>query len=187
VAIFSRTKNWGTEVLTDADLEAQLDLIINNLVPAMIEDYSATLGEMQTETDPYPASVASLATSLAGEIERLRYQITQLTGESNWYKDPNKSIKKMVNTGTYSGDNTENRAITHGLGSTPIFVIIRNNFNAAHTAMVKDTTLVAYTGSSAVQYTVTSWGSTYFYVGDATFNQQSQNTTGTNYTWIAFG
>jgi len=25
----TRTKNWGTEILTDSDLEGQLDLIIN--------------------------------------------------------------------------------------------------------------------------------------------------------------
>ncbi len=31
----ARTKNWGTEVLTDADLEGQLDLIINWLMAVM--------------------------------------------------------------------------------------------------------------------------------------------------------
>jgi len=33
----ARTKNWGTEVLTDADLEGQLDLIITWLMAAMNE------------------------------------------------------------------------------------------------------------------------------------------------------
>jgi len=60
--------------------------------PEQIDDYSADVTEMQTTTDPYPAGAESQATSLAGEIERLRYQILQLAqaldaSVDQWYKD----------------------------------------------------------------------------------------------------
>lgn len=41
-----RTKNWGTEVLTDADLESQFDLIINWVMAA----FNLSTGHMHTGT-----------------------------------------------------------------------------------------------------------------------------------------
>ncbi len=52
--------------------------VITNQYPAVFDDHSATLAEMRTETDPYPGSVASQATNLGGEIERLRYKLGQI-------------------------------------------------------------------------------------------------------------
>src|SRR3990167_5854604 len=59
------------ETITAADRNAEHDNHITNSIPTMIDDYSADATEMQTTTDPYPGDVASLATYLAGEIERL--------------------------------------------------------------------------------------------------------------------
>jgi len=87
-ALFSRAKTWVAEILNYTDLNTEFDNILNNLYPEKIDDGSATETQMQTTTDPYPASVASLATSLQGEIQRLRYVIAQITSKTYWYEDP---------------------------------------------------------------------------------------------------
>lgn len=93
-ATFSRVKSWiSGEVLTASDLNAEFDNILNNLTPAGIDDYSATATDMRQTTDPYPLLSESLATSLQGEIERLRYQVHQLkmaiasSSNTYWYQD----------------------------------------------------------------------------------------------------
>ena len=84
---FSRTKTWIAETLTASDLNAEFDNILNNLTPAGVDDESANAAAMQATADPYPGSVASLATSLTGEIQRIRYQLNQLVGGTYWYED----------------------------------------------------------------------------------------------------
>lgn len=93
-ATFSRIKTWNTgEILTASDLNAEFNNILNNLTPAGVDDYSANNTEMRTVTDPYPGFSESLATSLQGEIERLRYQVLQLkksiqvSSITYWYED----------------------------------------------------------------------------------------------------
>ncbi|MBU2062330.1 MAG: tail fiber protein [Bacteroidetes bacterium] len=56
---------------------------------------------MQTVADPYPGAAESLATDLRGELQRLRYLIKQVTGETQWYIDPDNTIAALeadVNT-----------------------------------------------------------------------------------------
>ena len=57
--------------------------------------YSADATAMQATTDPYPAGSPSLATSLLGEIQRLRYLVAQITGETYWYIDPDVSLATL--------------------------------------------------------------------------------------------
>lgn len=93
---FSRVKTWATgETLTASDLNAEFDNIITNATPAGIDDASADATAMQATTDPYPAGVASLATSLLGEIQRIRYVLAQITGETYWYQDPDTTIAAL--------------------------------------------------------------------------------------------
>lgn len=66
----------------------ELNIINNGLIPGGIEDYSATDVQMQTMTDPFPASAISKPTSLAGELERMRWQFDNIIGGSQWYEDP---------------------------------------------------------------------------------------------------
>ena len=42
---------------------------------------------MQTSTDPYPANSESLSTTGAGEIQRLRYQLSNLLGLTYWFRN----------------------------------------------------------------------------------------------------
>lgn len=88
MAGFTRTKDYADgDTLTAADWTGELDNIIINLYPAMIDDESASATAMRATADPYPSSVASLATTLQGEIQRLRYILAQITGQTYWYED----------------------------------------------------------------------------------------------------
>lgn len=97
-ATFARVKTWTTETLTDSDLNAEFDNILNNLTPAGIDDASATLAAKQGQAD---CTGATLATSLAGELQMLRYQLAAITGETYWYTAPDNTIAALesdVNT-----------------------------------------------------------------------------------------
>ena len=65
--------------------------IANNLNPLGLDGYEDTDTQMQIQTAPYSGSVTSHATSLGGEIERIRYQISQILGATTpayWYAAP---------------------------------------------------------------------------------------------------
>ena len=101
-ATFGRTKVWIVgETLTAADLNAEFDNILNNLDPSGVDDASTNLSAMQTTVDPYPLSTPSLATDLAGEIQRLRYLIKQITGEAQWYMDPEMDLATLSGAGIF--------------------------------------------------------------------------------------
>lgn len=54
-------------------------------MPLQLDDYSVNVTQMQTATDPGGVGSESLATSLAGEIERLRFVLKQLGQGAQWY------------------------------------------------------------------------------------------------------
>ena len=98
MGLLSRVKTWvAAETLTASDLNAEFDNILNNLDPDSVEDASADATAMQTTADPYPGAAESLATDLRGEFQRLRYLIKQITGETQWYIDPDSTIA-AINT-----------------------------------------------------------------------------------------
>src|ERR1700685_998792 len=71
--------------------------INTNFIPAGMDSYSDTDTQMQIQTNPYPGSVTSHATSLGGEIERIRYQISLLIGQTYWYQPPAANIASLSN------------------------------------------------------------------------------------------
>lgn len=77
----------GNTILSD-HINTSNNEHINNNIPESIDDFSVNVSEMQAVTDPYPASTESLATTLDGEIQRLRNVIKQITQETQWYFDP---------------------------------------------------------------------------------------------------
>jgi hypothetical protein len=96
MGILSRIKTWAAaETLTASDLNAEFDNILNNLDPDSVEDASANATAMQATADPYPGATESLATDLRGEVQRLRYLLKQITGEAQWYIDPDNDIASM--------------------------------------------------------------------------------------------
>ncbi|MEO0215654.1 MAG: hypothetical protein ABIL14_01385 [candidate division WOR-3 bacterium] len=105
---YSKIKTVVTgEVITAADRNAEHDNHITNQTPAGTDDYSANITQMQAVTDPYPGGVESLATSLAGELERLRFLIKQISGADQWYIAPDNSLLS-TSSPTYLGVNATN-------------------------------------------------------------------------------
>ena len=91
---FTRLKTWtALENLLYTDLNAEFDNIILNMVPSTIDDYSSTVSAMRVQTNPGSQGSESLATSLAGELERLRFVISRIIGKTYWYDTPSRSLE----------------------------------------------------------------------------------------------
>lgn len=89
-----------------------------------------------------------------------------------------------INSGSYTGDNSDNRAIAHGLGAVPKFVIIDRT---GEYRSIIQSNYINFTDELDTQhYTVTQWTSTNFYVGDNMDYQKSSNNSSSVYYWIAF-
>ncbi len=97
-ATFSRLKNWIAEVLTYADLNAEIDNVLTNLTPGGVDDMSANATAMRVTTSPGTAGSEALATSLAGEVERLRYVILRILGSNAtyWYDAPGATLTNVA-------------------------------------------------------------------------------------------
>ena len=92
--LFARVKNWiSNENLTDEDLNAEFNNLLNNLEPEGIDGYSTDVPQKQETSDPGELGTESLGGSLAVEIEELRFMIAQITGEDEWYIRPERSLK----------------------------------------------------------------------------------------------
>jgi hypothetical protein len=68
------------EVLTAADLNATDQNHITNQTPPMTDDYSADLTQKRQQVDP----ANSLATSLAAELQQIRFVLARLGARSYW-------------------------------------------------------------------------------------------------------
>ncbi len=93
----------------------------------------------------------------------------------------------VVTTGTYTGNNSANRAIAHGLPGRPSLILIgetnivsRNRILGTEAGIQFDWT------TQSVFFAVTQPDATNFYVGNATQYTQSANATGINYHWTAY-
>jgi len=100
-----------------------------------------------------------------------------------------------VKSGTYTGDNSVNRAIPHGLPRTPRGVIIAA-VDVVQPAIARPGFLITDTVAKAIQLkgdvastalAVTAMDSTNFYVGNATGYSTSANVSDYNYFWVAIG
>src|ERR1051326_1804 len=86
------TRSNGT-TLTAAIYNADHQNHVDNQTPQMTDDYSSNVSQMQTATDPGEVGSESLATSLAGEIERLRFAVQDIKTSlgltsAQWYSTP---------------------------------------------------------------------------------------------------
>ena len=99
MAVFTRVKTWvSNEVLTASDLNGEFNNLLNNTIPASIEDYSADVSTMQTTADPGGVGTESLATTLAGELARIRYAIKRIAGGAQWYTAPVVTLGSTIST-----------------------------------------------------------------------------------------
>lgn len=93
-ALYSHTTRATGLTLTAAIYNADHQNHITNGVPLMLDDYSSNASEMQSTADPGESGTESLATTLAGEIERLRFAILEMKQRfdptlSYWYQTAN--------------------------------------------------------------------------------------------------
>lgn len=95
-SVFNRVKTWITgEDVNASDLNAEFNNILNNLDAEGIGGYGDNVAEMQTQTDPGEVGSESLPTSLSDEIERLRFEIAQMKGETYWYTNPATNLSAL--------------------------------------------------------------------------------------------
>lgn len=95
-ATFPRVKTFVDETLTAADINAEFDNILDNLEPQGVGDYSDTVAEMKAETNPGALGSESQATSLAGELERIRFALRRALGVDQWYIAPDSSLNEIA-------------------------------------------------------------------------------------------
>ena len=95
-ANYTHTTRASGLTLTAAIYNADHQNHIDNMVPTVIDDYSASVAEMQTQTDPGEQGSESLSTALAGELARLRYAIAEMKGTTYWYETANNDLSAGV-------------------------------------------------------------------------------------------
>ena len=167
-ATFSRIKNWTTEVLSNTDLNAEIDNILDNLGPAGVDDYSTTTTQMRITTDPGEVGSESLATSLAGELERLRFAIKEIKGSdaTQWYSSPGITLTDILNTlGGSVGDNRLVSGAASSNSGAPRFLVASGTttsvtLDAAPTNFVYYINGTSYTATADVTFTGLSTAAT---------------------------
>lgn len=106
--LYSHTTRATGTVLTATIYNGDHQNHIDNETPQMMDDYSANAAQMQSNTSPGGVGTESLATSLAGELERLRYMIKHITGQAQWY---------VQNAISIQGNLALGNVVTHNLSA----------------------------------------------------------------------
>lgn len=81
-------RSWSTgDSVTAADLNSSFTTVgVTNFVTSCVDGLSDSVSGMQSTATPYSSGTESQATSLAGELQRLRYVLQTITGWPNWYR-----------------------------------------------------------------------------------------------------
>jgi len=121
----ARIKTWvSTEDVTYSDLNAEFDNLLTAMQPLLIDDYSTNVTQMQVIIIPGEVGTESLATTLAGELARLRFVIGQITGEDEWYESPVSSLLGLSNAvGTGLTDNRIVSGRVRSGSANPTFLV----------------------------------------------------------------
>lgn len=89
-------KVWtDQENLTNEALNENFQYLLDQQSPIGTDGMSADVNEMQLQTSPGDLGSESLATSLKGEIERIRFQLAQIIGKDFWYQQPSVSLESI--------------------------------------------------------------------------------------------
>ena len=105
---YSHTTRANGLTLTDTIYNADHINHITNATPDGLDDYSVNLAQMQSTSDPGEVGTEVLATSLSGELERIRFAIKEIKGSAQWYESPTNGtmlqhLRNDVN-GTFTGN-----------------------------------------------------------------------------------
>ena len=153
--LWTRIKTWSsTEDVVYSDLNAEFDNVLTYFVPLYMDDYSVDTTQMQVQTDPGEVGTESKATTLAGEIARLRFVINEIKGTTYWYTTASSSISELA---TSLGSSLTPNRISSGRmrtgSSQPIF-LVPSGAALTVTAKGATTNLVYYIRST--QYTIST-------------------------------
>ena len=124
------------------------------------------------------ASTLETITGAQAKADAVQTNLSTHTGAAA----PHSGHAKLT-TGSFSGDSTVNRAIAHGLSRVPKYIWIENNSTNAQCRIPSSSKIK----SGAINYAVTAWDATNFYVGNATEYNNSANYSGYTYDWMAIG
>lgn len=97
----SRVKTWSAgDVLYATDLNSEFNNIITYMDPQYINDYAANNTQFRSQTSPGTYASPSLPTTLAGDIEALRYVIARMIGGTNqsWLDVPTVDLSTIGQT-----------------------------------------------------------------------------------------
>ena len=83
---YSITTRTDGEVLTAAKYNTDHQNHIDHMEPAYVDDYSVNTSQMRSQVDPGESGSESLATTLAAELERIRYRLAEISGMTYWYQ-----------------------------------------------------------------------------------------------------
>ncbi len=148
-----RVKTWvDDEDVTYSDLNAEFDNVLTAMAPLLIDDYSINVTQMQVTADPGEVGTESVATTLAGELARLRQMIKEITGETQWYTSPSTSLTGLANA--IGSGLTDNRLVSGRVRTTsqqPIFLVPHG---AARTVTLKGATTNFLYFVEGTQYTI---------------------------------
>jgi len=93
--------------------------------------------------------------------------------------------KVYVYTGTYTGNNSQNRAIPHGASPTRTpYLVMLNNITDSTMEVIMGTIDVHLTNATPTSYAMTAMNSTNIYVGTAAVFYGNENAKA--YRWVAF-
>lgn len=150
-----RVKTWvSLEDVEYDDLNAEFDNCLTAMQPLLIDDYSTDTTQMQVTADPGEVGTESKATTLAGELARLRHMIRELSGEDKWYESPVSTLLGLSNAiGTGL---TNNRLVSGRVLSTsaqPAFLVANG---AARTVKVDGTPTNFVYYIDGVEYTIST-------------------------------
>ena len=94
----------------------------------------------------------------------------------------------ITTSGSYTGDNSANRAIPHGLGATPKVVFVQGiSGGGAYFFRVFGAQALIFYAAGSSGYAVTIPNATNFYVGNAASYANTANVNTWNYIWVAIG
>jgi hypothetical protein len=112
------TRAPGT-VLTASIYNADHQNHVNNATPQGLDDYSETVTQMQLVADPGESGLESLPTSIAGELERLRFVIQEIKTRFNsvvphWYSSLTDPLEIVTGTSVKLKIQADGRITTGG-------------------------------------------------------------------------
>lgn len=133
-----------------------------------------------------PTDVTTLNSSITahGLLKKLDNSATNfMNGQGNWVEPVGGAV---ITSGNYTGNNTVNRAIPHGLGVTPKLIVAYRTGGGQYD-MIKMDVIGYHSNAVDENHAVTIADSTNFYVGNAADYSESMNNSTHTYYWVAMG